>query len=71
MRSSWPLPGTSVSVCEPQLVSTDLMYLGLALSLMSKILTPSQDSLIVALWPVLLHESLLRELSTALKSRLP
>ena len=44
------LPGTSVWVCEPQSVSTDLTYRGLRLSLMSKILMPSHDALSVAGW---------------------
>ncbi len=58
-------------MCEPQLVSTALTYFGFFLSLMSKIRTPSHDSLTDALCEVLLQESLLREESTAPKSRFP
>ena len=46
---------------EPHAVSTDLMYLGAVRSLMSKILMPSQLSLIVADCDVEAHESSLRE----------
>ncbi len=58
-------------MCEPQSVSTALTYFGLFLSLMSKIRTPSHDSLTDATCPMLLQESLLREESTAVNSRSP
>ena len=48
-------------VCEPQAVSTDLMYLGLATSQMSKILMPSHDDFTVAGWATEVHESSERE----------
>ena len=68
MRS---LPGTRVWVCEPQAVSTDLMYRGSALSLMSKTLMPSQDSFTVAGCAMLLQESSLRDESVERNSRSP
>ena len=46
------LSGTSVWVCEPQAVSTAATYCGLRLSLMSKILMPSQDVFSVAGWEI-------------------
>ena len=58
-------------VCEPQAVSTDLMYFGFALSLMSKILMPSHDAFSVAGCVALLQESSLREESVERKSRSP
>lgn len=65
------LPGTSVWVWEPQAVSTDLMYLGFFLSLMSKILMPSHEDFSVAGCETLLQESSLREESVERKSRSP
>ena len=66
-----PLPGTSVWVCEPQAVSTDLRYFGFFTSEMSKILMPSQLSLSVAGWDSDSHESSLREESVERYSRSP
>src|SRR5262245_59317963 len=63
--------GTSVCVCEPHAVSTDLMYRGARLSLMSKILMPSQYGWVPSFWGVDAHESLLRRESVDRKSRLP
>ena len=65
------LVGTSVCVCEPQAVSTDLMYRGARLSLMSKILMPSQYGLVPSFWATELQESSLRRESVDRKSRLP
>lgn len=64
-------PGTRVWVCEPQAVSTDLMYLGFFLSLMSKILMPSHEDFSVAGCETLLQESSLREESVERNSRSP
>ena len=58
-------------VCEPQEVSTAATYLGLRLSLMSKIFMPSQDDFSVAGCDVLAHELSLREESVDRKSRSP
>ncbi len=64
-------PGTRVWVWEPQAVSTDLMYRGFRLSLMSKILMPSHEDFSVAGCETLLQESSLREESVERKSRSP
>lgn len=58
-------------VCEPQAVSTAATYFGCALSLMSKILTPSHDDFSVAGCVVLLQELSLREESVDRNSRSP
>ena len=56
---------------EPQAVSTEATYFGFAMSLMSKIFMPSQDSLTEAGCVVLAHESSLREESVERKRRSP
>lgn len=56
-------------VCEPHLVATDLTYLGFALSLMSKILMPSQP--LTTSPGRLSHESSARGSSTERNSRFP
>ena len=58
-------------MCEPQFVSTDLMYFGAATLEMSKILMPSHDSLTVADCGTEVHESSLREESVETNSRSP
>ena len=58
-------------MCDPHLVSTDLMYRGFFLSLMSKILMPSQESGLDAVRGTLLHESLLRPWSVDRNNRSP
>src|SRR5690348_2783383 len=63
--------GTSVCVCEPQAVSTDLMYLGARLSDTSKILMPSQYGSVPSFWAVDAHELSLRRESVDRKTRLP
>jgi len=60
-----------VCVCEPQEVSTDLMYRGAVLSLMSKILMPSQYDWVPSFWATDEQESSLRRASVDRKSRLP
>jgi hypothetical protein len=60
-----------VCVCEPQAVSTDLMYRGALLSLTSKILMPSQYALLPSLWDVEEQESSQRRESVDRKTRFP
>src|SRR4051794_20505606 len=63
--------GTSVCVCEPHAVSTDLMYRGARLSLTSKILMPSQYAWVPSFWETDAHELSLRRESVERNSRLP
>ena len=58
-------------VCEPHLVSTDLMYFGFATSETSKILMPSHESGLLTDWVVLAQLSSEREESVDRNTRSP